>query len=107
MIRVSVYKNSKGRIRGFKCLGHAEYADSGEDIVCEAVSMLVINTVNSIQEFLPDEYITVNDDQEKGLIECYFEGEPSEKADLLLNSMLLGLRSVEENYQGNYLTIEK
>ena len=106
MIRVNVYKSGKGKIRGFKCLGHAEYADAGEDIVCAAVSMLVINTVNSIQTFLPEEYITVNDDQESGLLECYFEDEPSDQAALLLDSMLLGLKSVEENYQGNYLKVE-
>ena len=106
MIRVNVYRSSKGEIRGFKCLGHAGYADAGEDIVCAAVSILVINTVNSIQTFLPDEYITVNDDEESGLIECYFEDEPSDRAALLLNSMLLGLKSVEENYQGKYLRVE-
>ncbi|MCR5775872.1 MAG: ribosomal-processing cysteine protease Prp [Lachnospiraceae bacterium] len=107
MIRVNVYKSKDGKLRGFKCLGHAEYADPGEDIVCAAVSMLVINTVNSISKFLPDEYITVNTDQESGLIECYFEDEPSEQAILLMKSMLFGLESVEENYQGKYLRVEK
>ena len=106
MICVNVYKSGKGKIRGFKCLGHAGYADAGEDIVCAAVSILVINTVNSIQTFMPEEYIVVNEDQENGLIECYFEDEPSERAALLLDSMLLGLKSVETNYQGNYLRIE-
>ena len=35
---------------GFHVEGHAGYADYGQDIVCSAVSVLVINCINSIDE---------------------------------------------------------
>ncbi|SKB70779.1 hypothetical protein SAMN06296386_10492 [Lachnospiraceae bacterium] len=105
MISVKIYKTEDGKINGFQCLGHAGFAESGEDIVCAAVSMLVINTINSLEKFLPDDSFTVTTDEESGLIECVFDKKPSEKAGLLLDSMLLGLKSVEENYHGKYLKL--
>ena len=49
MINVIVYKDVKGLIEGFSLKGHAGYAEYGSDIVCSAVSMLTINTLNSIK----------------------------------------------------------
>ena len=37
------------RITAFTCNGHAGYAKASEDIVCAAISMLVINMINSIE----------------------------------------------------------
>ncbi len=105
MISVKIYKSKDNNIRGFKCLGHAGYAEHGEDVVCAAVSMLVINTLNSLETFVPEDKFTVNTDEEQGLIECVFNDKPSEKAKLLLDSMLLGLKSVEKDYQGEYLKL--
>ncbi len=106
MIRVKVYKSNEGKIRGFKCSGHAGYAYSGEDIVCAAVSMLVINTINSIEKFIPEESFSVKTDEESGLIECRFDKDPSEKAELLLKSMVFGLETVEKNYESKYVKLE-
>lgn len=47
MIRITFFKRD-GVYFGFRETGHADYAESGNDIVCAAVSamtMLVINTV--------------------------------------------------------------
>jgi uncharacterized protein YsxB (DUF464 family) len=106
MIRVKVYKSNEGKIQGFKCFGHAGYAYAGEDIVCAAVSMLVINTINSIEKFLPEEHFTVKTDEESGLIDFKFSNDPSEKAELLLNSMVLGVQTVEKNYESKYVKLE-
>ena len=43
MIKVSIYKNENNVITGIKLTGHAEYSEKGKDIVCAAVSVLVIN----------------------------------------------------------------
>ena len=56
MINVIVYKDGKGLIEGFSLKGHAGYAEHGSDIVCSAVSMLTINTLNSISEFTSDAF---------------------------------------------------
>ena len=103
MIRVSVFKED-GSYRGFVSDGHAGYARYGEDIVCAAVSMLVINTVNSILEFT-DDGIEIESDEERGLISADFKDKPSEKSTLLMDSLVLGLHGVEEEYGKKYIDI--
>ena len=47
MITVEIRK-SNGEYVGFSSKGHAGYADEGYDIICAAVSVLTVNTINSI-----------------------------------------------------------
>ena len=49
MIHVTIFCNEDKECVGFQTEGHAEYAEPGEDIICAAVSILVINTINSIE----------------------------------------------------------
>ena len=53
MTSISVIKEDK-HIIAFTCNGHAGYAEESEDIVCAAISMLVINTANCIEKFCGD-----------------------------------------------------
>ncbi len=49
MIKATFYKDSeKGSFYGFNIKGHSGYAESGSDIVCAAVSSMVILFVNTI-----------------------------------------------------------
>ena len=52
MTTITIYKSDKGSYKGFTCKGHAGSAMSGKDIVCAAISILVINTVNSLEELV-------------------------------------------------------
>ncbi len=55
MITITVKKRkslSGISIKGF----HAGYAEEGQDIVCAAVSVLMINTVNSLDAFTDDKF---------------------------------------------------
>jgi hypothetical protein len=94
MTTVTVIK-SKGDYKGFVCAGHSGFATAGSDIVCAAISILVINTVNSIEE-LAGENIEVS--QEDGYISCQFPDKINEKTKLLLESMIMGLRQIEQEY---------
>lgn len=47
MIRVDIYL-SEGKIKGFNVSGHAEFEDTGKDIVCAGVSILTYNTIDNI-----------------------------------------------------------
>ena len=100
MVTATVVKDPSGYI-SFECSGHAGFMKKGKDIVCSAISMLTINTANSIMT-LTDTKISV--DENDGFISWRFEGTPCEKATLLMDSLLIGLRSVEEDYKG-YLTL--
>ena len=55
MISVVITKHND-EYSGIEFNGHAGYADSGEDIVCAAVSVLVINTFNAIERFTDDAF---------------------------------------------------
>ena len=51
MIEIVIFKKKKlDYTVGFETLGHAGYAKRGEDIICSATSVLVINTINSISQ---------------------------------------------------------
>ena len=51
MIHVTIFQNKYKECVGFQTEGHAEYADPGQDIVCAAASILVINTINAIENY--------------------------------------------------------
>ena len=96
MIRITIYVNEHHVYTGFYVSGHAEFSDPGKDVVCAAVSMLVINTMNALEAYTEDETSHVSDEEE-GTIEFRFRRRPSHDADLLVNTMILGLESLEEN----------
>ena len=50
MIWVTVVRTKDNQIRSFQVSGHAEYAESGQDIVCSAVSALTITTINALSK---------------------------------------------------------
>ncbi|MCI8853039.1 MAG: ribosomal-processing cysteine protease Prp [Lachnospiraceae bacterium] len=94
MITVTVYKHSD-EYKGFRCEGHAGYAQEGEDIVCAAVSVLTVNTVNSIEAFTEDAF---SGEEKDGFVSCMLTGCVSEETRLLMDSMVLGLSHIKNNY---------
>ena len=62
MIRVTIYQNEKKECEGFLAKGHAGFSETGQDIVCAAASVLMINTVNAIEAFADDKTSLVSDD---------------------------------------------
>ena len=105
MIRVRTIRKN-GKVFGFSTEGHAMFDRLGKDVVCAAVSILTINTVNSFETFLPEEETEVEVDDKKGRIGCVFKDEPSEKARLLLDAYFLGIRGIENEYGKEYLKLE-
>ena len=71
MTKITIFRNHDGEYLGFDCLGHAGYADEGEDIVCAGISALVINTINSIGLFT-DEPCETDADEDDGEIRLRF-----------------------------------
>lgn len=101
MIKITVYKNGKG-FTGFKSEGHAGYAEEGYDIICAAVSVLTVNTINSIESFTSD---TFHVKQKDGFIECCFDSVLSDNSVLLMQSMILGLQEIENDYGNEYIRL--
>ncbi|TGY96743.1 ribosomal-processing cysteine protease Prp [Petralouisia muris] len=104
MIKITIYENSEQEYTAFHCIGHAEYADAGEDIVCAAVSVLVLNTINSIEMLLSDEF-DLRTNQESGLIDFSLGKGYSSESLLLIRSLVLGLQGIQKSYGTDYVTL--
>ena len=104
MINVSIYKNAENLVTGFRLSGHADYSEYGSDIVCAAVSALVINTINSIENFTSDRF-TLDQDEKKGFIEFQVISPLSNNSNLLLSSLVLGLSGIVEEYTEKYIKL--
>lgn len=102
MINVSMFQNKNHSITGFKLSGHAGYAEHGQDVVCAAVSVLVMNTINSIEHFTSDVFM-YDEDEEAGRIEFNITSELSAQSELLLKSLFLGLSGIQDGYGQEYI----
>lgn len=98
MVKVTVYQGRSGAYKGMKLEDHAYYDVPGSDIVCAAVSALVTNCVNSIEQ-LTDASISFECNEEAGTLSFFADGEADEKAGLLISSAVIGLQSIEDNEQ--------
>ncbi len=102
MITVTVEKKNRAYI-SFTSKGHAGYARHGQDIVCAAVSALIINTVNSIERFTEDE---IQLSEEDGFVSFRFIKPVTKQGELLMDSLLLGLTEIEKSYKNRFLTVK-
>lgn len=84
------------KLVGFKLDGHARFRYKGYDVVCAAVSVLSINTINSLQEIAHKEVDVYQGD---GFIEYQLYDKPSVQSNILLQSALLGYKSIAEEYR--------
>ena len=102
MVNVTIYKK-EGLIEGFHVSGHAGYAEHGKDIVCAGVSALVLNAINSIEEFTEDKF-TCEVQEESGDVIFHLVETPSREASLLLDSLVLGVTGIRDTYR-KYITL--
>ena len=103
MITVTVYKRSD-TCMGFSSIGHAEYAEEGYDIICAAVSALAINFYNSVETFTDDRFEGTAG-QEDIQFDFRFTSDISPESQLLMNSLILGLQNIENDYGRSYINI--
>lgn len=108
MIQVTVFMKTvdSGQVyTGIDLSGHAGFDQSGRDIVCAAVSALVLNTANSISAFTDDGY-EGEMDENTGSFQFHFNSQISPESQLLMNSLVLGLKNIEKEYGREYIFIE-
>ena len=94
---------------GFTCMGHAGYAKKRlfghePDILCAAISALVIGTMNSLKE-LAGEQLTANFNEETGFIKCDFESVLQDKSVFLMDSLVFTLQNLSKEYGEQYLQV--
>jgi len=104
MISVTIIKHDKC-YKEIHLDGHAKFAKFGKDIVCSAVSVLVINTINSIEEFTDDAF-SGEAAENGGRLDVVFPEELSHDSILLLDSMVLGLKTIQKDYGSKYISLQ-
>ena len=101
MIEIIIHRRGN-QYAGFVSKGHAGYAEEGYDIICAAVSVLTVNTINSIEAFTTDHFAVRQGD---GLVELILDGTVSKETALLIDSRILGLQDIQKNYGNEYMNI--
>ncbi|MCL2840163.1 MAG: ribosomal-processing cysteine protease Prp [Defluviitaleaceae bacterium] len=93
MISAAITRNENGNVVGFTVENH------GDSIVCAAVSMLVLNTVNSI-EALTEEDFHCDYKGDGGFLKFTLSNPnvQTEGVKILLDALVLGLYSTQDAY---------
>lgn len=92
MTKITIYK-SKDEIVGFQSKGHSGYAESGSDIICSAISVLMLNTLNSLEAFT-DVGIEGSVDEKKAVIAFRLTEQHSIESLVLCKALELGLSTI-------------
>ena len=104
MVKVVLTRDS-GKLVSFRASGHAGSVDDGYDMVCSAISASSIMIANGITEVLKlKPSITVED----GFLHIDLSRlapEDIEKSQVLMETLLLGVKSIEQNY-GEYIKVK-
>ncbi|MEK3788885.1 MULTISPECIES: ribosomal-processing cysteine protease Prp [Paenibacillus] len=105
MIIVHIKHMENGSIAGFSVKGHANYAKSGEDIVCAGVSAVTVGTVNSIEALTG---VVLNSRMKDGFLSADLPELPHDhvfdEIQLLMKSMAVMLETIATSY-GKYIEI--
>ena len=104
MTNITIFRDKNQNVLGFECIGHAGFAGFGQDVVCAGISILVQNTINSIQTYT-EEGFSCEADEKSGDIRFHFSDVPEHDAALLINSMILGLQGIQSSYGKKFLKL--
>ena len=102
MITVTVSKKDDS-YKEFLSRGHAGYAEEGQDIICAAVSALIISTVNSLEILTKDRFRL---EEKDGYVRIRFLEGLTEGGKLLMDSLVLGLTEIEKSYSKQFLKVK-
>ena len=107
MIRVHIKRDSRQRIEELTISGHADFAEHGKDLVCAGVSAVAFGALNAV-EVLTGVNLSVEQGDDGGFLHVLVPKNASqedfEKAQLLLEGMVVALQTIESSY-GEYINI--
>lgn len=104
MTKIKILKND-GNFVGFVVKGHSGYAESGSDLVCASISILVYTTLNSLNKVagIDENDMDVNIDEEKGFTSLKLK-KVDNSTDIIFNVFIVGITMLVENY-ADYVTL--
>lgn len=108
MIRATI-DHHDNYISGFTIKGHADAGEYGQDIVCAAVSVLSISTINGLQEVAGLDVDVESDEENGGFLSLSIPIDKKEsiqqiKSDAILQTFENGMLDIATNYS-NFIQI--
>lgn len=108
MIKVIIMRRADYSIDSIEISGHAESGPYGYDLVCAAVSAVSFGTVNAVYSLCQTK-LKIEQGKKGGFLRCvvpdHLDQSNSEKVQLLLEGMLVSLKTIENDYS-KYIQIK-
>lgn len=108
MIKVTITRGQDRLIQSFEMSGHADSGPHGQDLVCAGVSAISFGAVNAIHSLCQTK-LEVEQGKNGGFLRCAvptnIEQDTNEKIQLLLEGMLVSLKTIEQSY-GKFIKIK-
>ncbi len=107
MISIEITRDSNNQVTAISALGHANYGEYGEDIICSAVTAVITTAMAALEDLLGVEHKRRLDDGHVALALTKKRENPAtvEQTGLLLESCVLGLKQIEYSYGNEYLCV--
>ena len=101
-----IFEKSRESYKTITCMGHAKHKRIWfeKDLVCASISVLVINTLNGLDKFT-DTKMEVTTNEDTGFLRCVFQDSLSDKAVVLIDTMILGLEQICQEYGTKYCNV--
>ena len=102
------FLSRQGLFVGVECLGHCEYAEEGEDIVCAALSSVIQTAVLGIMRVIG---INIGYETEektgylKAILPKTLKKSDAHDADIILRTAYLGVSDLHETFS-DYISLE-
>ena len=97
----AIYEAKDNRYLSLEVSGHAEYDESGKDLICASVSSIVFGFMNAIDALNENveikqltNKITIKNHSDSNIIQDYFE------------LVMMQLKTIEESY-GDFIKVER
>ena len=97
----AIYEAKDNRYLSLEVSGHAEYDESGKDLICASVSSIIfgfMNAVDALNENVEIKQltnkITIKNHSDSNIIQDYFE------------LVMMQLKTIEESY-GDFIKVER
>ena len=106
MVKIRVFRDSKGFIWEFEIKGHSGFGKQGEDVVCAGVSALGYTAVGALAELAGIKSYS----EKEGYMRCCIPGDVKEHLKplikIILETVIIGLKQIENSYK-EYVVIEE
>jgi uncharacterized protein YsxB (DUF464 family) len=95
------FEKINGKIISVECIGHTDYADEGEDIICAALSSIVQTAVLGLMQVAKIN-IEYKVDEEEGYLKATLPNGLTDArrhdADVILETLLLGVADLNQGF---------